>query len=84
MQNSCLPVVVTIFCTDTPAFCRQLTGKPPDESSMGAEPAEACRGIMGSGVDWLGRMLAAGFSSGRGGGRLESDLKKYMYLFKKV
>lgn len=40
-----VPVVVTIFCTNTPAFCRQLTGKPPrldpDEVSVGAEPEDA-------------------------------------------
>lgn len=73
----CLPVVVTILCTNTPAFCRQLTGKPPrldpDELSLGAEPADACRGIMGTGVDWTGRTLATGFSSERAGGRLSRE-----------
>lgn len=42
----------------------------PDESLLGAEPAEAWRGIMGTGVDWTGRTLATCFSSVRGGGRL--------------
>lgn len=68
------PVVVTILCTNTPAFCRQLTGKPPrldpDDSLPGAEPADTCRGIMGTGVDWTGRTLATGFSSVQGDGRL--------------
>lgn len=40
-----VPVVMTIFCTNTPAFCRQLTGKPPrpapDELSLGAETEDA-------------------------------------------
>lgn len=67
-------MVVTIFCTNTPAFCRQLTGNPPrldpEALLLGVEPADAWRGIMGTGVDWTGRMLATGFSSVRGGGRL--------------
>lgn len=42
----------------------------PDESLPGAEPADAWRGIMGTGVDWTGRTLATSFSSVRGGGRL--------------
>lgn len=69
--------MVTILCTNTPAFCRQLTGKPPrldpDELSPGAGPVAACRGIMGTGVDWTGRTLATGFSSIRGGGRLSRE-----------
>lgn len=43
--KSHVPVVVTIFCTYTPAFCRQLTGNPPRldaaEVSVGAEPEDA-------------------------------------------
>lgn len=43
--QSHVPVVVTIFCTNTPAFCRQLTENPPRldaaEVSLGAEPEDA-------------------------------------------
>lgn len=43
--QSRVPVVVTIFCTYTPAFCKQLTGNPPRldaaEVSLGAEPEDA-------------------------------------------
>lgn len=43
--QSHVPVVVTIFCTNTPAFCRQWTGNPPrldaSEVSLGAEPEDA-------------------------------------------
>lgn len=42
----------------------------PDESLPEAEPADAWRGVMGTGVDWTGRTLATSFSSIRGGGRL--------------
>lgn len=60
-----LPVVVTIFWTKTPAFCRQLTGKPSRLDLEGSRfgPADACRGIVGFGVDWTGRTLATGFCS---------------------
>lgn len=55
VSAACLPVVVTIFCTNTPAFCRQLTGKPPrldeEEPRSGAEPAATWRGIMGADAD---------------------------------
>lgn len=75
--ESCLPVVVTIFCTNTPAFCRQLTLKPPrldlEESRSWAEPADTWRGIMGTDPDWTGLTLATGFSSVCVGGRLHRD-----------
>lgn len=66
--------MVTIFWTNTPAFCRQLTGKPSrldlEGSRFGPEPEDVCRGIMGIGVDWTGRTLATGFSSVTAEGRL--------------
>lgn len=72
-----LPVVVTIFWTNTPAFCRLLRLKfsaalePEDAEETGAPvPWDACRGVMGTGVDWTGLTLATGFSSDLGGGRL--------------
>lgn len=58
------PVVVTILCTWTPAFCRKLTGRLPEELEP-AMPMPTCRGIMGIGVDWMGLTLATGLSSGR-------------------
>lgn len=65
-----LPVVVTIRCTWTPAFCRELTGRPP-EALEPAIPIATWRGIIGMGVDWMGRTLATGLSSARTMGRLE-------------
>lgn len=65
-----VPKLVTIFCTNTPAFCRQLTGNPPRLDPEPEESEDAWRGIMGTGVDWTGWTLATGFSSARGGGRL--------------
>lgn len=74
-----LPVDVMILCTKTPAFCRQLTGKPPrlgpDGPSLWPEPVDAFWGIMGTGVDWTGRTLATGFSSVRAGGRLSGGMR---------
>lgn len=75
--ESRLPVVVTIFCTNTPAFCRQLTLKPPrldlEESRSWAEPADTWRGVVGTDPDWTGLTLATGFSSVCVGGRLHRD-----------
>lgn len=69
---------MTIFWTNTPAFCRQLTGNPPrldsDEPLPEEEPEDAWRGTMGTGVDWTGRTPDAGLSSVRGGGRLSRKL----------
>jgi len=67
-------------------------GKPPmldsEESSLGAEPADACRGIMGTGVELTGRTLATGFSSEQGGGRLSRvfflSSRLYLLLFKSI
>lgn len=79
-----MSVVVTIFCTNTPAFCRQLTGKPPrlhlEESLPGAELADAWRGIIETGVDWTGLTLATGFSSVLVGGRQFLWLKAGMLV----
>lgn len=69
-------MVVTIFWTNTPAFCRLLRLKfsaaldPEEAEEVGPVPWDACRGVMGTGVDWTGRTLATGFSSGLVGGRL--------------
>lgn len=65
-----LPVVVTILCTYTPAFCRKLTGRLPAELEP-AMPMPTWRGIMGTGVDWIGLTLATGLSSGLAVGRLK-------------
>lgn len=61
-----------IFCTNTPAFCKQLTGKPPrldaDESlEVGAGPTDAWPGTAGTGAAWIGRTLADILSSVWGG-----------------
>lgn len=66
-----IPVVVTILCTETPAFCRVLTGRPPAKLEP-AMPMPTWRGIMGMGVDWIGLTLATGLSSARVMGRLET------------
>lgn len=65
--RSSQPVVVTTFCTRTPARCRQLMGKFMDgfvlEAELTVPPSGTCRGIIGMGVDCTGRTLATGFSS---------------------
>lgn len=68
--ESVLPVLVTIRCTCTPAFCRELTGRPPAALEP-AIPMATWRGIIGMGVDWMGLTLATGLSSPRTKGRLE-------------
>lgn len=67
--ESVLPVLVTIRCTCTPAFCRELTGRPPAALEP-AIPMATWRGIIGMGVDWMGLTLATGLSSPRIKGRL--------------
>lgn len=69
-KTSVLPVLVTIRCTCTPAFCRELTGRPPAALEP-AIPMATWRGIIGMGVDWMGLTLATGLSSPRTRGRLQ-------------